>query len=201
MFLVGFMGSGKNTVGRELARRLAWEFVDLDARIEAREGQTIPEIFRLQGEAAFRSAETNALRDLVTNSLNRDSVVALGGGTFAQENNRELLRPWSSIFLDAPPEELWQRCQQDETAAGAGSGSGTPAERRPLRRNPEQFARLHAERLPYYRQASLVVQTPGKEIAAVCHEIENALQLREDPEARKNSAGSRAIPRSSSQES
>ncbi len=92
MFLVGFMGSGKNTVGQELARRLAWDFVDLDARIEAREEQTIPEIFRLQGEAAFRTAETNALRDLLTKSLDRDSVVALGGGAFAQENNRELLR-------------------------------------------------------------------------------------------------------------
>ena len=215
MFLVGFMGSGKNTVGQELARRLAWEFVDLDARIEAREGQTIPEIFRLQGEAAFRSAETNALRDLVTNALHRDSVVALGGGTFAQENNRELLRSWPSIFLDAPPEELWRRCLQDD--AGAGSGSATPGERRPLRRDPEQFARLHAERLPYYRQASLVVQTSGKEIAAVCLEIESALQLKkEGPEdagskrscnsaggssdgKSKISIGSRAIPGASSQ--
>lgn len=182
MFLVGFMGSGKNTVGQELAHRLAWDFVDLDGRIEAREGQTIPEIFRLQGETAFRCAETNALRDLVTNSLTRDSVVALGGGTFAQENNRELLRPWPSIFLDAPPQELWQRCLQDETAAGAGSGSDTLVERRPLRRDPEQFARLHAERLPYYRQASLVVQTVGKELAVICLEIERALQLREDSE-------------------
>src|SRR6204780_3153648 len=101
VFLVGFMGSGKNTVGQELARRLAWDFVDLDARIEARERETIPDIFRLHGEPAFRSAETNALRDL-TNSFARDSVVALGGGAFVQEANRELLRPWPSVFLDAP---------------------------------------------------------------------------------------------------
>src|SRR5271169_2079149 len=107
VFLVGFMGSGKNTVGQELARRLSWDFVDLDARIEAREGQTIPEIFRVHGEPAFRSAETNALRDLAR-SLARDSVVALGGGAFVQETNRELLRAWRSVFLDAPVSELWQ---------------------------------------------------------------------------------------------
>ena len=207
VFLVGFMGSGKNTVGQELARRLAWDFVDLDASIEAREGQTVPEIFRLQGEPAFRSAETSALHDLLTNSLHRDSVVALGGGAFAQENNRELLRPWPSVFLDAPPQELWQRCLQDE----AESGSGTQVERRPLRKDPDQFARLHAERLPCYRQASLTVETSGKEPTTICLEIERALHLtgaheetssnRSQNTAGKLSAGDRATPRSSSQES
>ncbi len=61
VFLVGFMGSGKNTVGRELAQRLSWDFIDLDARIEALEGQTIPELFRTKGETYFRVAERNAL--------------------------------------------------------------------------------------------------------------------------------------------
>ena len=81
VFLVGFMGSGKNTVGQELARRLAWDFVDLDARIEAGEGQSIRRFFAVRGEPAFRSAETSALREL-TSTLVRDSVVALGGGAF-----------------------------------------------------------------------------------------------------------------------
>jgi shikimate kinase len=169
VFLVGFMGSGKNTVGQELARRRGWDFVDLDARVEAREGQTVPEIFKVRGEPAFRSAETAALRDL-TNSLARDSVVALGGGAFIQETNRELLRSssWPSIFLDAPVSELWQRCLRHEAADGT---------RRPLRIDIEQFARLHAERLPFYRQASVVVETSGKEPADICQEIERALQL------------------------
>src|SRR5208283_831007 len=73
VFLVGFMASGKSSVGQELARRLDWDFVDLDARIESRERQTISEIFRDRGEAAFRLAETSALRDL-TESLGRDTV-------------------------------------------------------------------------------------------------------------------------------
>jgi len=167
VFLVGFMGSGKNTVGRELARRLAWDFVDLDAVIEARERQSVPEIFRDRGEPAFRGAETAALRDLTT-SLGRDSVVALGGGAFVQQTNRELLHAWPSVFLDAPVSELWQRCLQHEAADGA---------RRPLRNDLEQFARLHAERLPFYRQAFMVVETSGKGPADICQEIERGLEL------------------------
>jgi shikimate kinase len=165
VFLVGFMASGKSRVGQELARRMDWDFVDLDARIECREQQTIPEIFRDRGEAGFRLAETSALRDLLTASLERNSVVALGGGAFVQERNRELLRQWPSVFLEAPASELWQR-------------SLTDGVERPLRGDREQFARLYAERLPFYRQASVVVETTGKQLASICAEVEAALQLK-----------------------
>ena len=164
VFLVGFMASGKSSVGRELARRLGWDFVDLDARIESREGQTIPEIFRERGEHGFRLAESSALRDLLAETLAPDRVVALGGGAFVPEANRELLRPWPTVFLEAPPSELWQRSLQDGVE-------------RPLAGDLEQFAQLHAERLPCYRQASLVVETTGKQLASICVEIETALQL------------------------
>jgi len=80
VFLVGFMASGKSTVGQELARRLDWDFVDLDARIESREQKSVPKLFRDRGETGFRLAETSALEDLLTASLQRDTVVALGGG-------------------------------------------------------------------------------------------------------------------------
>ena len=93
VFLVGFMGSGKTSVGRELARRMGWEFVDLDVRIEQREGRSVPEIFQDRGEPGFRIAEAAALLEL-TQSLERASVVALGGGAFAQPGNRELLGSW-----------------------------------------------------------------------------------------------------------
>src|SRR5437763_5498657 len=93
VFLVGFMASGKSSVGQELARRLNWEFVDLDKRIESRERQCIPELFRDRGESGFRVAETAALREL-TQSLAHDTVIALGGGTFSQASNQDLLRPW-----------------------------------------------------------------------------------------------------------
>jgi shikimate kinase len=163
VFLVGFMASGKSSVGRELARRWHWDFVDLDARIEARERQTVPEIFRDRGEPGFRTAETGALRDLLNESLPRDRVVALGGGAFVQERNRELLGQWPSVFLEAPASELWQR-------------SLTDGVERPLREDPEQFARLYQERLPIYRQATVTIVTSGKDLATICTEIERSLQ-------------------------
>ena len=167
VFLVGFMASGKTTVARELARRLDWDFVDLDARIESRERLTIPEIFRDRGEPAFRLAETGALRDL-TESLHRNTVVALGGGTFAQPKNRELLRSWPSVFLEVPLDELWRRTLEDPVA-------------RPLRKDSlTDFARLYESRLPSYRQATMTVVTSGKDdLASVCGEIESKLQLRD----------------------
>jgi shikimate kinase len=170
VFLVGFMASGKSSVGRELARRLDWDFVDLDTRIESRERQTIPEIFRDRGESGFRLAETSALRDL-TASLERNTVVALGGGTFAQPKNRELLQSWPSVFLEVPLDELWRRSLEDPTE-------------RPLRKDdPTEFARLYESRLPFYRQATVTVVTSGKDPASLCAEIERTLLFRERSEA------------------
>jgi shikimate kinase len=165
VFLVGFMASGKTSVGQELARRLHWQFVDLDARIESRERQSIPEIFLTRGEPGFRLAETAALREL-TESLERDTIVALGGGAFTRQPNRDLLRDWPSVFLDAPASELWRRCEED------------PVER-PLRKDKDrqQFFRLYVQRLPCYRQATVTVETASKDLAAICAEIEGALHL------------------------
>jgi shikimate kinase len=158
------MASGKSRIGQELARRLGWDFVDLDAWIESRERQSIPEIFRERGEPGFRLAESNALRELLTGTLVRNSVVALGGGAFAQQGNRELLRQWPTVFLETPVSELWQRSMEDGVE-------------RPLGGDRDQFAQLYAERLPFYRQASLAVATTGMPLASICVEIEDALQL------------------------
>lgn len=163
MFLVGFMASGKSTIGPELARRLGWEFVDLDWRIEAREKKSIPAIFEEQGEAGFRRAEAAALQEL-TSGLKQNSVVALGGGAFAQEHNRQLLANRPTVFLSAPIEDLWRRSQEDRTE-------------RPLRKDRGQFNRLYAERLPFYREATVTVETAGKDTTSICDEIERALKL------------------------
>lgn len=163
VFLIGFMGSGKSSVGQELARRLHWDFVDLDRRIESREGKTIAEIFRDQGEPGFRVIEAAALQELVA-SLQRNTVVGLGGGAFVQAQNRQLIARWPSVFLEAPIDELWRRSEQDPGV-------------RPLRRNREQFARLYAERLPHYRQATVAINTADRDVTSVCGEIEKALQL------------------------
>lgn len=163
VFLVGFMGSGKSSVGKELAQRLGWDFVDLDARIESRERSSIPEIFSNQGEHGFRLVETAALGEL-TNGLTRDTVVALGGGAFVRKENRALLRHWPSVFLEAPVDELWRRCAKQESD-------------RPLRQDREQFACLYEQRLPCYRRAAVAVETGGRDLSAICADIEAALQL------------------------
>ncbi len=170
VFLVGFMGSGKNTVGQELGRRLGWDFVDLDCEIERREQRTVPEIFRVNDEPVFRLAETAALHDLLSRHSRHNRVVALGGGAFVEENNRAMLRHWPTVFLEAPVDELWRRCQCDGVE-------------RPLMKNRAQFAGLYEERLPFYRLASITIETHGKEPASICSEIESALQLEEIPES------------------
>jgi shikimate kinase len=187
VFLVGFMASGKSTVGPELARRLGWDFVDLDSNIEARERKSVPEIFRDQGEPGFRRAESDALQHLMQ-SLERSSVVALGGGAFAQEKNRALLRDWPSVFLNAPVEELWRRSLADGIE-------------RPLRKDRDQFARLHAERLPFYRQATITVETSGRDAASVCAEIEAALQLQTRAEGGRQDSAASGSPNSGPGES
>jgi shikimate kinase len=179
VFLVGFMASGKSSVGQALARRLDWDFTDLDERIASREKKTVPEIFRPAGEPAFRAAESAALQHLLE-TLQRDTVVALGGGAFVQQQNRELLRDRPTIFLDAPADELWRRCSAD------------PAER-PLRQTREQFAELYEERLPFYRRATATVDTLGKPPAQVASEIEGILrqamaESRIDPPGSKSSS-------------
>ena len=167
IFLVGFMACGKTTTGKELAARLNWDFVDLDAEIESHEGQTIAEIFRLRGEHGengYRDAETQALHRL-TKSLQRDTVIALGGGTFSFARNREILSPWASVFLEAPVEELWRRSQEDP-------------DKRPLRKNNfEEFRALHDERLPSYREATVTIVTSGRDPSSLCDEIESILQF------------------------
>ncbi len=112
IFFVGYRGSGKTTVGRLLAAKLRWEFVDADILLEERAGQTIREIFANEGEPAFRDRESQVLQDIAR----RDRVVvSTGGGVILRPANCELLRTGLVVWLNAPPELLWQRQQADAT--------------------------------------------------------------------------------------
>ena len=165
IFLVGFMGAGKTSVGRALARRLHWVFEDLDDRIEHREGRTIAEIFRDSGEPEFRRAEQAALQHLLA-ELSRvgGRIVALGGGAFVQKQIAEMLRAAAipTVFLDAPVEELWQRCSKQSTEA---------AIERPLLRNLEQFRKLYDERRSGYSRAHTRVPTAQRTVDEIAAEI------------------------------
>jgi shikimate kinase len=155
--LAGFMGSGKTTVGTLLARQLAWRFVDLDARIEAAAGLTIPEIFERLGEPAFRQVEAEQLRAVVgrASELKESTVLGLGGGTYAQPGCPEFLRAAGVpvLWLDAPPEALLARCMV------------MPG--RPLFKDENSFRALYAQRLPAYQQADYRVDSSGDPPAVV----------------------------------
>jgi shikimate kinase len=164
--LVGFMGAGKTTVGQALALRLGWQFIDLDKLIESREGRKIEHIFQESGESYFRRVEHALLRDCLATFGVRSTVLALGGGAFAQAANCELLASahMPVVFLDASVEELFRRCEQPDVV-------------RPLRRSLDQFRELYNYRRPSYGNANLHVETGNKEISSITEEIISGVGL------------------------
>jgi len=169
VFLVGFMGSGKSSVGKALARHLGWPFMDLDDLIEQQEGRTVAEIFAEAGETEFRRIERVALRELLTRSAVAH-VVALGGGAYAQNDNAELIRQEgvTTVFLDASAETLWQRCNDDP-------------QDRPLRQTFEQFSALHQQRRPHYLRAMSRIDTSSKSAAEIAEELASKVRIGEIP--------------------
>lgn len=153
IFLVGFMASGKTTVGAALAARLDRRFVDLDELIVARTGCSIGEFVTREGEERFRQIETEVLRE----AANSASVISPGGGAITRQENREVMtQSGLMVWLDAPFKLCWQRIQQDEVV-------------RPLAATEEAARERYEQRLPLYQQARLRIaidsnQTP-EEIA------------------------------------
>jgi len=141
IYVVGFMGAGKSTIGRLLADRIGWRFIDLDDDIESTARQAITAIFETLGEAGFRRLEHEALRLRVAEvERGRPSVIAVGGGAFAQDVNRDLLsNNGISLWLDCPLDVVQRRV--------------AAATHRPLARDPEKFAALYAARRDAYSRA------------------------------------------------
>jgi shikimate kinase len=158
IFLTGFMGAGKTTVGRILARTLGWEFVDVDQLIVDGSGSSIPEIFVRQGEAGFRRLESEVLREI----LSRDRlVVSTGGGIVIDPVNRRLMRESGAVInLSVTADAVLQRL--------AGDAS------RPLLSGEDRSAKiatLLAERAAGYADADLVLETSGRTPAAIAKDI------------------------------
>jgi shikimate kinase len=158
--LAGFMGSGKSTVGARLASQLGWRFVDLDERIEAASGIAIPQFFERHGEPAFRQLEADELRAALGRAVEQKepTILALGGGTYAQAGAPEFLRNAGVpvIWLDARIEVLLSRCM---TMTG-----------RPLFRDEASFRALHTQRIVSYQLADFRVDSSG-DAALVVAEI------------------------------
>lgn len=157
--LTGFMGSGKSTIGRRLAQRLGWRFIDLDSVIEQRDGRAVSRIFAESGEEAFRAMETRVL----TSSLHEPRlVIALGGGALETAANRHAISAASqtrTVLLTASFETLYERCQKQILAAAE---SQLPV--RPLLGDREAAAARLARREFHYREtANLVLDTTGQQ--------------------------------------
>ena len=158
-------GSGKSTVGRQLARRLGLPFFDSDQVIEQRLGCSIREYFAREGEAAFRDLEAQVLRELAQGPA---AVVATGGGAVLREANRDTLRAAGQvIYLRSTPEELYRRVRHDT--------------QRPLLQVSDPMARLramHAERDPLYRAAAhFQIETGRPSVPTLVNMIVMQLEL------------------------
>lgn len=167
--LVGFMGSGKSSVGREVARRFRAEFVDLDERIERAAGRSIRELFAAEGEPAFREREKVALREALSMP---GRVVATGGGAFMEEGNRKQLKAYAPVvYLEASPEAVLERLSRDS--------------HRPLLCHGDRdrvVRELLVRRLPGYREADHTVSTEGRTVSEVA---ERVMELLRKTEGRK----------------
>jgi shikimate kinase len=146
IYLVGFMGSGKSTIGVRLAEELGWTFTDLDEEIESVQGRPISAIFDQDGEDAFRRIERDALLVHAHQiQAGTPTVLALGGGAFSRPENRELIaNNGISIWLDCPLETLWERV--------------SCATHRPLARDRARFEELYLARRPDYGMAEYRIE-------------------------------------------
>lgn len=160
MYLVGFMGSGKTSVARALARKLDWRAVDIDEAIEQREHETVAAIFATKGEAYFRAVERAALVDQLQS---RHLVVATGGGTFVDPQNRAMMiQNGLTVWLDVPLERLVARVPADG--------------RRPLASDREEFERLYTMRRAAYETAHYRVDAGRSSVQAIVDQLTDWLE-------------------------
>src|SRR3954454_11142797 len=163
IFLIGYRGTGKTSVARELAGRLGFHWVDADDLVEEMTGKTIAEIFSDEGEAGFRQWEARVVSAL---SRKRRTVVALGGGAVLREDNRRAICDAGTVvWLTASVDTILQRLAADSTTASRRPNLTAAGGR-------AEIEEVLAVRTPYYRQcATLVVDTEGKTPAEVAEEI------------------------------
>lgn len=156
--LIGFMGTGKSSVGRHVADVLHFSFLDTDRVIEARAGKSITGIFQQDGEPAFREWERRIVQELARRSR---TVIATGGGLPADETNLASLKTHALVIcLWASPEAIWQRTREHN--------------HRPLLNEPDPLAKIRAllaQREPYYRQADVLVNTELRSVREVAQQV------------------------------
>jgi len=169
VILIGFMGAGKTAVGKRVARKLGWEFLDADSMVENTTGMSIEEIFSKKGEAAFREIEETVVMDMLDSDVSGPGgkVISLGGGAVTSNKIlRRLMDEPLVFFLDLDVETAFDRAQN-----GA----------RPLARDRDGFVKLFEQREELYRSAAgWTVDTRCRSISDIADEIISAVKERED---------------------
>ncbi|HYE78206.1 MAG TPA: shikimate kinase [bacterium] len=172
LYLTGFMGSGKTTVGKLLAERLGRPFIDLDHHLELRRGMTVPEIWRTHGEAMFRRWENEDFAELALSP--QPIVLACGGGTLVDPRNLHLAyRSGTTVYLVVDFATALQRCQHGAGRPLLAHGEGVD--------DDQAMRRLFHHRLPFYRMAELQVDAGHASPADVALRIQERLP----PETRR----------------
>ena len=170
LFLTGYMGSGKSTVGRAVARILGWEFIDLDAAVVAQGGLDIPSIFRREGEAGFRRRECAALREVADcETLGSGLVVALGGGTLTNPESAALVKDRATVvYLEVDAAEAWRRVYHSD---------------RPLAQDREEFEDRLTQRRPHYEKvADVVIPADRESVESLAERIADLVRQKEKDE-------------------
>jgi shikimate kinase len=157
IYLIGFMGAGKTTVGMGLAEKLRYSFYDSDQTVVEMTGKSIPQLFDEVGEKGFRDLEQKALQSLP----NENCIIATGGGMILRETNREYMNENGTvIWLDASPAEIMRRLENDSSRPLLTSNKN------------EQIEQLYQKRMDLYKQASeFQVRTDGKTATDIIEEI------------------------------
>jgi len=164
VFLTGFMGAGKTTVGAALATRMGCAFHDLDALIVERAGRSVAEIFETSGEAGFRRLESETLASLLAGARDATVVIALGGGTLQDPANLAAVRERGVLVaLDAPLDTLFARARR---APGA----------RPLAADEAGFRALYARRRPLYAAADVQVDSGSGDAEQVAARVQDSIE-------------------------
>jgi shikimate kinase len=164
IYITGFMATGKSTVGRLLARKLARQHLDTDRQIEEQENTSIANLFQTRGEEFFRNQETICLKNA---SQKNNLVVSLGGGAILANENKEILNKGVWIYLDTPIDIILERL--------------TRTTHRPLaQQDPDKLHALYTERLPLYKMANITIDCQDLNSEAICQDILKRMMTHEN---------------------
>ncbi len=171
IYLAGFMGSGKSTLGPILANTIGFDFVDIDRFIEHKTNKKVVDIFAIQGEQVFRTLERGTLQEV---SAMQHCVISLGGGTIANEENFQLIRESGIIvYLRLSPEEIFHRVHHKSDRPMLKDGAG---ERLPETEMRSKIHELLRRREEFYSRADIVIQTDNKKVGPTVDEIVKKLR-------------------------